>query len=76
MRNLPSFDPSKQKSVPSPKVRTFENISNKRLDLKNMEAKLPVFNAKKCLQDSMRSISFALFCCRGYISTFSVCLSA
>lgn len=40
-QNLPSFDPSKQKSISSPNVRRFENISDKRLILKNMEAKLP-----------------------------------
>ena len=68
MQNLPSLDPSKQKSLPSPKVCTFEIVSNKRLNFKNMEAKLPVFNAKKCLQDGIRSISFSLFCCVGNMS--------
>lgn len=53
MKSLPSFDPSKQKSVSPASIRTFENISTKRMNLKNKEAKLPVCNAKKCLEDDI-----------------------
>ena len=44
--NLPSFDPSKQKSILSPNVRRFKNISDKRPTLKNMEGKLPQDNVE------------------------------
>ena len=37
--NIPSFDPSKQKSRPSPNVWTFKITSKKKLNLKNAENK-------------------------------------
>jgi hypothetical protein len=38
-QNLPSFDASKQKSNPSPKVWRFKNISDTRLNRRGTEAK-------------------------------------
>ena len=44
--NLPSFDPSKQKSNITPNVWRFKNISKNRPTLKNMETKLSQDNVE------------------------------
>ena len=41
-RSLPSFDPSKQKSVASPNVCRLKITSTKRQNLRHVEAKRPV----------------------------------
>jgi hypothetical protein len=75
-QNLPSFDPSKQKSSPSPKLWRFKNISDKRLYLRSTEAKRLNCTVDESFNDPWQ-ICFVLFRWTGSIFILlNICLFA
>jgi hypothetical protein len=75
-QNLPSFDASKQKSSPSPKVWRFKNISDTRLNRRGTEAKRLNCTVDESFNDWWQ-ICFALFHWTGSIFIWlNICLFA